>query len=47
MIKNMLDLILVTFAITLPISLLWVFGIDDMNKKHPDYEGDDFLDKKF
>jgi len=22
----------------------WIRGIDDMNKNHPDYKGDDFLD---
>ena len=22
---------------------LWVNGIDDMNKNHPDYKGEDFL----
>lgn len=43
----MLDFLLIVAAIVLPISLLWVFGIDDMNEKHPDYKGDDFLDKKF
>jgi hypothetical protein len=25
------------------ISLLWVNGIDNMKKNHPDYKGDDFL----
>jgi hypothetical protein len=26
------------------ISYLWVRGIDNMKKNHPDYNGDDFLD---
>ena len=26
------------------ISFLWVSGIDNMKKKHPDYKGGDFLD---
>ena len=26
------------------ISLLWVNGIDNMKKNHPDYKGKDFLD---
>jgi hypothetical protein len=30
-------------GITLLISILWVKGIDNMKKNHPDYKGDDFL----
>jgi hypothetical protein len=26
-----------------PLVYLWVNGIDNMNKNHPDYKGDDFL----
>jgi len=26
------------------IALLWVEGIDNMHKNHPDYKGGDFLD---
>ena len=26
-----------------PLVYLWVNGIDDMNKNHPDYKGEDFL----
>jgi hypothetical protein len=26
-----------------PLVYLWVKGIDDMNKNHPDYKGEDFL----
>lgn len=40
----MLNLILITFAITLPISLLWVYGIDKMD---PNDKGKDFLDENF
>jgi hypothetical protein len=31
------------FLFTLAISLLWVRGIDNMKKNHPDYKGEDFL----
>jgi hypothetical protein len=31
------------FLFTLSISLLWVQGIDNMKKNHPDYKGEDFL----
>ena len=33
---------MVIFVLT--ISLLWVRGIDNMKKNHPDYKGEDFLD---
>jgi hypothetical protein len=26
-----------------PLVYLWVNGIDDMHKNHPDYKGEDFL----
>jgi len=29
--------------IVIPIAILWVRGIDNMKKNHPDYKGDDFL----
>jgi hypothetical protein len=32
------------FCITAVISWLWVTGIDNMKKNHPDYKGEDFLD---
>ena len=35
---------LIFFLIMLPISYLWVRGIDYMKKNHPDYKGGDFLD---
>lgn len=34
---------LIFFLIMLPISYLWVRGIDYMKKNHPDYKGEDFL----
>ena len=35
---------LIMFVVTAIISYLWVRGIDNMKKNHPDYEGEDFLD---
>lgn len=35
--------ILIILIIVTPISILWVRGIDYMNKNHPDYKGEDFL----
>lgn len=34
---------LVMFIVVAIISYLWVQGIDNMHKNHPDYKGDDFL----
>lgn len=34
---------LLMFAVTAFISYIWVRGIDNMKKNHPDYKGDDFL----
>jgi hypothetical protein len=34
---------LTMFVITGIISYLWVRGIDNMKKNHPDYKGEDFL----
>ena len=36
-------MLLIIFVITLPISYLWVRGIDYMQENHPDYKGDDFI----
>lgn len=36
---------LIEFGILCLISFLWAYGIDDMNKKHPNYKGEDFLDR--
>lgn len=29
--------------VAIPISLLWMLGIDNMHEKHPDYNGDDLF----
>jgi len=42
-------MLVVTILMLVFIALLawaWVKGIDDMNKNHPDYKGDDFLNIK-
>jgi hypothetical protein len=36
-------MLLIIFLIALPISYLWVRGIDYMQENHPDYKGDDFI----
>jgi len=33
----------ITILITAPIAYIWVRGIDNMKKNHPDYKGEDFL----
>jgi len=38
---NMLNLLFLVFLIL--ISWIWVKGIDNMKKNHPDYKGEDFL----
>ena len=35
--------VLITIVIAMIIAILWANGIDNMNKNHPDYKGDDFL----
>ena len=35
--------IIITLIVVIPISILWVRGIDNMKKNHPDYKGHDFL----
>jgi hypothetical protein len=35
--------ILISFIFAAIISFIWVRGIDNMKKKHPDYKGEDFL----
>jgi len=39
-----LPAIVITFTVSFVIALLWVKGIDNMKRKHPDYKGEDFLD---
>lgn len=41
----MILVFLIMFCIVALISWLWVEGIDNMNKKHPDYKGEDFLNE--
>jgi len=36
--------LIITLIIVIPIAILWVRGIDNMKKNHPDYKGEDFLD---
>lgn len=38
-----LIVILFSFILSAIISFLWVRGIDNMKKNHPDYKGEDFL----
>jgi hypothetical protein len=35
--------IIISIIFAFIISFLWVRGIDNMKKKHPDYKGNDFL----
>ena len=37
---------LIFFLIMLPISYLWVRGIDYMKKNHPDYKGEDLFNEE-
>ena len=39
----MIGIILFIFALLLSLVWLWAGGIDYMNKNHPDYKGEDFL----
>ena len=36
---------LIMFVVTVIISYLWVRGIDNMSKNHPNYKGKDFLNE--
>jgi hypothetical protein len=40
-------IILIGIGILILMCVLWVKGIDDMNKNHPDYKGEDYLDEDF
>jgi hypothetical protein len=42
-IKEQLCVIGVIILVTAPFAWMWVSGIDNMKKNHPDYKGDDFL----
>ena len=35
--------IIVTLIVVIPVAILWVRGIDNMKKNHPDYKGEDWL----
>ena len=35
--------LIVTLIIVIPVSIMWVMGIDNMHKNHPDYKGEDWL----
>ena len=37
---------LLEFIVTAIISYLWVRGIDNMAKSHPDYKGEDLFDEE-
>jgi hypothetical protein len=39
----MVGLIIIVLVIVLPIACIWSIKIDNMNTKHPDYKGKDFL----
>lgn len=39
-------LLFIMFCITAVISWLWMRGIDNMKKNHPDYDGRDFLNEE-
>lgn len=39
----MIGIILFIFAISLSLAWLWAGGIDYMQRNHPDYKGEDFL----
>jgi len=42
----MLVVTILMLAFIILLAWAWVRGIDDMNKNHPDYKGDDFLNIK-
>lgn len=33
----------IAIIVAIPVALAWVAGIDHMNSKHPDYDGDDMF----
>lgn len=39
----MIVAIIISFLVAAPISYIWVKGIDNMRKNHPNYKGEDFL----
>jgi hypothetical protein len=43
MLITYIALFVIHILVLIPIVYAWICGIDDMNKKHPDYKGEDFL----
>ena len=39
----MIPFLIITVLISVPVSILWVKGIDYMIKNHPNYKGDDLF----
>ena len=35
--------LIIAAIVSVIVGILWVNGIDNMNKNHPDYKGEDFL----
>ena len=42
----MIEVTILMVAFIALLAWAWVKGIDDMNEKHPDYKGEDFLSMK-
>lgn len=42
---EILAILLAAFVINLCICYLWVYGIDKMNREHPDYKGEDLFNE--
>lgn len=40
-------LLFALFLIVLLVAIAWTQGIDHMERNHPDYKGEDFLDENF
>ena len=36
--------LIIIIAVIIPVSILWVRGIDKMKSEYPNYKGEDFLD---
>lgn len=43
----MTELLILAIPLMVILVLLWVKGIDNMNKKYPKYRGEDYLDEDF
>lgn len=42
----MWKIFLIEFIIVAIVSAAWVYAIDKMSRKHPDYKGEDFLNEE-